>query len=105
LGDKTGSHTFKGELSSFEVRASSTRRTGVFHVSTLERRTSEVLSKSASKGFGIDDNSSSTTETSGSNVAGEGLTAASEPSGEQTLGETESVDDLVHDADDVLFMG
>jgi len=64
-----------------------------------------VLSKSASKGFSIDDNGSSTIKSSGSNVAGEGLTAASEPSGEQTLGESESVDDLVHDADDVLFVG
>jgi len=79
LGDKTGSHTFISELSSFEVGTSGTRRTTVFHVSTLESGTSEVLSESAGKGFSVDDNGSSTTEAGRGNVAGEGLTAASEP--------------------------
>jgi len=104
LGDKTGSHTFISELSSFEVGTSGTRRTTVFHVSTLESGTSEVLSESAGKGFSVDDNGSSTTEAGRGNVAGEGLTAASEPLVEQTLGETESVDDLMHHADHVLFV-
>jgi len=48
LVNKSGSHDFVGELSSFKVRTSGTRGTRVFHISTLEIRTSEVLSESGS---------------------------------------------------------
>jgi len=64
LDDKTGGHGFVGELSSFEVRSGSTRRSGILHVSTLERRASEVLSKSAGKGLSIDDSSGITIKSS-----------------------------------------
>jgi len=104
LGDKAGSHNFESELSSFEVRTSSTRGTTVLHISTLKSRATEVLSKSASKGFNIDNNSSSTIKSSGLDMTSEGATAAGEPFAVQTLGETESVDNLVHDADHLLFM-
>jgi len=104
LGDKTGSHTFISELSSFEVRSSSTRRTGVFHVSTLKSRATEMLSKSTGKRFSIDDLSGSTTESSRGNVTSEGLTTGSKPLAVQTVTETESVNDLMHDADHVLFV-
>jgi len=104
LDNETGGHSFIGELSSFEVRSSSTRRSGVFHVGTLERRAAEMLSKSASKGFSIDDASFDTTESSASDVTSELPTTACEPVRVQTLAETKSMDDLVHDADHLLFM-
>jgi len=104
LTDQTGSHDFISELSSLEVRTSGTRRTRVFHVSTLESRTSEVLSESGGKRLSIDDYSSGTTKASRLDVTSEGLTAASEPFAVQTLGETESMDNLVHDADHLLFV-
>jgi hypothetical protein len=79
LDDETGGHSFVSELPSFEVRSSSSRRSGILHVSSLEIRAAEVLSKSASEGFSIDNASSDTVKTGRSNVTGEGLTAASEP--------------------------
>jgi len=79
LDNKTGGHSFVSELSSFEVRTGSTRRSGVLHVSSLEARASEMLSKSAGEGFSIDDASSDTIKFSRSDVTGESLTTAGEP--------------------------
>jgi len=104
LVDKTGSHDFEGELSSFEVRSSGTGTTTVFHVSTLKSRASEEASKSGGKRRGVDDYGSSTIKSSRSDVTGESLTTASQPLAVQTLGETESVDNLMHDTDHVLFV-
>jgi hypothetical protein len=61
------------------VRTGSTRRSGVLHISSLEARASEMLSKSAGEGFSIDDASSDTIKFSRSYVTGESLTAAGEP--------------------------
>jgi len=64
-----------------------------------------VLSKSASEGFSIDDASSDTVKRSRGNVSGEGLTAASEPMSVQSLTETKSMDNFVHNADHLSFVG
>jgi len=104
LVDKAGGHGFVSELSSFEVRSSSTRRSGIFHVSSLETRASEMLSKSTSEGFSIDNASRDTAKRSRSNVTGEGLTTASEPAAIQALTETKSVNNFMHNADHVLFV-
>jgi hypothetical protein len=104
LDDKTGGHGFEGELSSFEVRSSGTRRSGIFHVSTLERRASVMLSKSAGKGFSIDNASRDTVKSSLGNVTSEGSTAAGEPVSVQTLAETESMDNFVHNTDHLSFV-
>jgi len=63
-----------------------------------------VLSKSASERFSIDDASSDTVKTGRSNMTGEGLTAASEPMGIQSLTETKSVDNFVHNTDHLSFV-
>jgi hypothetical protein len=63
-----------------------------------------MLSKSASEGLSIDDASSDTIKRSSSNVTGEGLTAAREPVSIQTLTETKSVNDFVHNADHLSFV-
>jgi len=63
-----------------------------------------MLSKSASEGFSIDDASRDTVKSSLGNVTSEGLTAASEPTAIQTLTETKSVNNFVHNADHVLFV-
>jgi len=104
LDDKTGSHTFEGELSSFEVRSSGTGRSSVLHISTLESRTAEVSSKSAGKRFSIDDSSGHAIKSSRSDVTGESLTTAGQPLSVKTLAETKSMDNFVHDADHLLFM-
>jgi len=104
LDDKTGGHSFVSEVSSFEVRSSGTRRSGILHISTLERRASEMLSESAGKGFGIDDASCDTTKRSSGNVTSELLTGAGEPVSIQSLTETESVDNFVHNADHLSFV-
>jgi len=79
LDNETGGHSFIGELSSFEVRSSSTRRSGVFHVGTLERRATIMLSKLAGKRFSIDNTGSNTTEFSRSNVTSKLLATSSQP--------------------------
>jgi len=104
LDDKAGGHGFVSEMSSFEVRSSGTRRSGILHISTLERRASEMLSKSAGKGFSIDDASLDTIKSSRGNMTSELLTAAGEPVGIQSLAETESMDNFVHNADHLSFM-
>jgi len=104
LVNKTGGHSFVSELSSFEVRSSSTRRSGILHISSLKTRASEMLSKSTSEGFGIDNASRDTAKRSTSNVTGEGLTTAGEPAAVQALTETKSVNNFVHNADHVLFV-
>jgi len=104
LVDEAGSHDFEGELSSFEVRTSSTRTTSVFHVSTLKSRASEEASKSGGKRRSVDDDSGVTIESSRGDVTGKSSAAASKPFAVQALGETESVDDLMHDTDHVLFV-
>jgi hypothetical protein len=104
LVDETRSHSFKSKLSSFEVRSSSTRRSGVLHVSSLETGATEVLSKSTSKGFSVDNTSSGTIKLSRSNVTSKFSTAAIEPGAVQTLAETKSMDNFVHNTDHVLFV-
>jgi len=104
LGDQTGGHSFVSELSSFEVRSSSSRRSGILHVSSLKSRATEMLSKSASERFSIEDASSDTVKRSSGNVTSEDLTAAREPMRIQTLTETKSVNDLVHNADHLSFV-
>jgi len=104
LGDETGSHSFVSELSSFEVRSGSSRRSGILHVSSLERRATEMLSKSASEGLSIDNASSHTIKTGRSNVSGEGFTATSEPVSIQSLTETKSVDNFMYNADHLSFV-
>jgi len=104
LINETGSHSFESELSSFEVRSHSTRRSGILHISSLESRTSEVGSKSAGKRLSIDDSSSGTTKSSRGNVTSKGLAAASQPTTVQALAESESMNNFVHNADHVLFM-
>jgi len=104
LDDKTGGHGFESELSSFEMRSSSTRRSGIFHISTLERRASVMLSKSASKGFSIDDASGDTVKGSLGDVTSKSSTAAGEPVRVQALAETESMDNFVHNADHLSFV-
>jgi len=79
LDDKTGGHSFVSELSSFEVRTGSTRRSGVLHVSSLDAIASEMLSKSAGEGLSIDDASSYAVKFSSSDVTSESLTTAGEP--------------------------
>jgi len=79
LVDETGGHSFEGELSSFEVRSSSTRRSRILHISSLETRATIMLSKSASEGFSINDRSRDTAKSSLGKVARELLTTAIEP--------------------------
>jgi len=105
LDDKAGSHSFVSKLSSFEVRSRGTRRSGILHVSSLESRASKVGSKSAGKGFSIDNSSSNTVKSSLLNVASEGLATASEPVRVQAIAETKSVDNFVHNADHLSFVG
>jgi len=63
-----------------------------------------MLSKSASKGFSIDDASFDTTESSASDVTSELPTTACEPVRVQTLAETESVDNFMHNTDHLSFV-
>jgi hypothetical protein len=79
LVDQTRGHGFVGELSSLEVGTGSTRRSGVFHVGTLESRAAEVLSESASKRLNVEDSGTDTSESGRSDVPSEGLSTASEP--------------------------
>jgi len=104
LVNKAGSHGFEGELSSFEVRSTSTRSSVIFHISSLESRASEVISKPTSEGFSINNASRDTSKRSSDNVTGEGLTTASEPTAIEALAETETVDDFMHDTDHILLM-
>jgi len=105
LDNETGSHGFIGELSSFEVRSSSTGRSSIFHVGTLEIRATKVGSELASKRFSIDDAGRDTIKSSSSDMASELLTTTGEPVGVKTFTETESMNNFVHNADHVLFMG
>jgi len=104
LGNETGSHHLVGELSSFEVGTSGTGGAGVLHVSTLEGRATEMLSQSTGKRFSVDNSSGGTIKLSRGDVTGEGSTAASKPVAVQALRETKGMDDLVHDADHLLFV-
>jgi hypothetical protein len=99
LVNETRSHSFVSELSSFEVRSGSTRGTSIFHIGTLKTRTTKVRSKLASKGFSTDDTSLNTIEGGIRNNVTELLTARVEPVAVETLAETESMDDFVHNAD------
>jgi len=104
LGNEAGGHSFVSELSSFEVRSSSSRRSGILHVSSLESRATEMLSKSVGKGLSIDNASRHTIKSSRSKVTGKGLTAAREPMSIQSLTETKSMDDFVHNTDHLSFV-
>jgi len=95
--DQTGSHDFVSVLSSFEVRASSTRRARVFHVGTLESRAAEMLSELGGKRFSTDDLAGTTTEGSRGDL--DTLEVLVE-----TVGETKSMDNLMHDTHHVLFV-
>jgi len=63
-----------------------------------------VRSKLTSKGFSIDDASSNATKSSTSDVTSEDLTTASQPTRVQSLTETKTVDNFMHDTDHVLLM-
>jgi len=104
LINQTRGHDFVSELSSFEMATSSTRRTSIFHISTLERGAAEVASKLGGKRLSINDLGSITIESSRSDMTSESLTVAVEPVAEQTVTETKSVDDFMHNADHVSFV-
>jgi len=63
-----------------------------------------MLSKSASKGFSIDDASGDTVKGSLGDVTSKSPTAAGEPVRVQALAETESMDNFVHNADHLSFV-
>jgi len=104
LVHETGGHTFVSILSSFEVGTSSTRRTSIFHVSTLKARATEVASDHRGKRFSIDNNSSCAIKNSRFNMTSEGSTVAIEPVMVQAVTETKSMDNFMHDTDHVSFM-
>jgi len=104
LTNETRGHGFVSELSSFEVRSSGTRRTGVFHVSTLKTRATEVRSKLASKRFSADDTSFNTIKSGIRDNVTELLTTGVEPVRVKTLTETEGMDNFVHNADHLSFV-
>jgi len=95
--DKTRSHGFGAELSSFEVGTSSSRGTGVLHVSTLESRASEMVSESSSEGFSDEDLAGTTAERGGGDGGSSEVLV-------QTGGETEGMGDFVDHADHILFV-
>jgi hypothetical protein len=95
--DQTRSHDFVSELSSFEVGTSSTRGTRVFHIGTLKSRATEMLSKLGSKRFNNDNLASSTVKSSRRD--GHTLEVLI-----QTVGESEGMDNFMHNTHHVLFM-
>jgi len=104
LTNETRGHSFVGELSSLEMRSSSTGGTSVLHISTLKSRAAEVRSKLASKGFSIKDTSANTIESGIRDDVTELLTVRVEPVTVESLTETEGVNDFVHNADHLSFV-
>lgn len=104
LTNETRGHSFVSELSSLEVRSSSTGGTSVLHVSTLKSRAAEVRSKLASKGFSTNNTSLDTIESGIRDDVTELLTARVEPVTIKSLTETEGMDDFVHNADHLSFV-
>jgi len=103
--DKTGSHELKtGEDSTFEMVSSSTRSTSVLHVSTLEARATEMVSKHSSQRFSSEDGAGVTSKLGSSNKSTLFLAVGVKERRVQVAGETERVSNFVHHTDHVLLV-